>query len=316
VGEATVRILVTGASGFIGSRVATALRSAGHQVFGLARTAQSVAKLEATGLGRILGDLARPAQLATPLEELKPDAVVHSAAETATQRSARLIQAVNVDGTRALAEACRGLALERFVFLSSVVVGQPRGALLREDEPLIPTTAYGRSKVEGEALLRREAEKHGLPLVVLRPSHVYGPGGWFAEIVRDLERRRFLIPGDGENLWDVVHVDDVVDATRRLVETPLDARDGHLFHAVDDTPVTLNRFIARTCVELGRPAPWHIPVFAARVIAGRGPVDAAVRSARSSNGRLRERLGWSPRFPSFETGVPASVLALRQAGQR
>jgi len=309
-----VRIVVTGATGFIGSRVATALRSAGHHVLGLARTPHSASQLEEAGVAPILGDLARPAELGTPLREAKPDAVVHLAAETATQRRARLIWRVNVDGTRALAAICRGLALRRFVFLSSVVLGQPGGALLREDDPLIPTTAYGRSKIEGETLLRRASDEHGLPLVILRPSHVYGPGGWFGEIVRGLEYRRFLIPGDGENLWDVVHVDDVVDAVRLLVEAPAPGRDPRMFHVVDDTPVTMNRFIARTCAELGRRVPWHIPAFAARLIAGKGPVDAAVRSARSSNRRLREQLGWSPRYPSFETGVPVSVRGLRQAG--
>jgi nucleoside-diphosphate-sugar epimerase len=306
-----VRILVTGATGFIGARVARALRAEGHRVLGLARSAAAARAQVEQGLEPVRGDLAAPEGLAGLMRDARPDAVAHLAAEIATQRDERLIRRVNVEGTRALAEGCRGLPLRRFVFLSSVVVGQPAGARLDEAQPLVATTAYGRSKLEGEALLRAEQRAHGLPLVVVRPSHVYGAGGWFAEITRDLHRHRFLIPGDGENLWDVVHVDDVVRAVHLVLDAPADRLDGGLFHVVDDTPVTLNGFVARICAELGRRPPWHVPAAVARLVAGRGPVDAAVRSARSSNRLIRERLGWTPRFADSRLGIPPSVRELR-----
>ena len=88
------------------------------------------------------------------------------------------MRAVNVEGTRALR---RGVpwppGSPRVVFTSTVVTGDAHGALLTEDEPLPVATPYGRSKQEGERLLPRA----GCPAVVIRPSHVYGPGGWYAE---------------------------------------------------------------------------------------------------------------------------------------
>ena len=88
--------------------------------------------------------------------------------------------------------------------------------MLREEEPLPVETAYGRSKQEGERMVR-ESDMHG---VVVRPGHVYGPGGWYAEeFVRRLQQPgRFAVIGRGDNLWDVVHVDDVAVALADAVE--------------------------------------------------------------------------------------------------
>jgi nucleoside-diphosphate-sugar epimerase len=85
------------------------------------------------------------------------------------------------------------------VFASTVVTGDARGQLLEEDSPLPVETEYGRSKQEGERLVRDS----GLDAIVIRPGHVYGPGGWFAnEIVRRLRSPgRLAVVGRGDNLW-------------------------------------------------------------------------------------------------------------------
>src|ERR1019366_8275180 len=90
------------------------------------------------------------------------------------------------------------------------------GPLLTEEGPLPVQTPYGRSKQECERMLLDS----GLPVVVLRPSHVYGPGGWYAHelIPRLRQPGRFAVIGRGENMWDVVHVDDVVGALALAVE--------------------------------------------------------------------------------------------------
>ena len=90
-----------------------------------------------------------------------------------------------------------------------------------------PRSAYGRSKQEGERLVR-ESGMHG---VIVRPGHVYGPGGWYAEeFVRRLQQPgRFAVIGRGDNLWDVVHVDDVAVALAEAVQRDVPLR---LVHAV------------------------------------------------------------------------------------
>ena len=166
-------------------------------------------------------------------------------------------------------------------------------------------TPYGRAKQEGERLVLGS----GLPAVVVRPSHVYGPGGWYAEelISRLRSPGRFAVIGDGRNLWDVVHVDDVAAALVLAIEQ---APPGSTYHVVDDEPITFYDFMALTAEELGVGPPRRIPASLARVVAGRNAVDAVVRSARSSNTRIKRELGWAPRFATAREGVADSVSRL------
>ncbi|HTA15485.1 MAG TPA: NAD(P)-dependent oxidoreductase [Solirubrobacteraceae bacterium] len=300
----TVRIFLTGASGFIGRALCPQLLARGHEVSALVRRAGS----EPPGTYPFAGDLSDGARLAQAVSEARPDCVIHLAAEIASQRDARRVRAVNVDGTTRLIGACLALGDggaapgPRFVFASTVVTGDAHGALLREDAPLPVETPYGRSKQEGERLVLDS----GLPAVVVRPSHVYGPGGWYAEelVPRLHQPGRFAVIGSGKNLWDVVHVQDLVSALILAAES---APEGSIYHVADDQPVTFGEFMAFTARTAGVGAPRSIPAPIARLVAGRNAVDAVVRSARSSNAKIKRELGWSPRFPSFREGVPDAL---------
>ena len=149
----------------------------------------------------------------------------------------------------------------------------------------------------------------GLDAVILRPSHVYGPGGWYAEeIVKRLRQPgRLVVVGRGENWWDVVRVEDVAGACVLAAEQ---APAGALYHVVDDRPIRYREFAGLTASALGVGAPRSVPVWLARLISGRDPVTAVIRSARSSNQRIKEQLGWSPRFPTADVGVPDAVAQL------
>jgi len=302
-----MRILITGASGFIGTVLAPLLLERGHEVLALVRRPGSAP----AGTRALLADLGDGAAVRTALEEARPDCVVHLAAEIASQRSERKLVEVNVHGTERLLAAARALAGSepaagpRIVFCSTVVTGDAHGALLNEDSTLPVSTPYGRSKQEGERLLGLS----GLPAVIVRPSHVYGPGGWYAHELVPLLRApgRFAVIGSGRNLWDVVHVDDVAAALALAVEV---APAGSLYHVADDEPISYEGFMALTAQALGVGPPRHIPTLLARAVAGGNAVDAVVRSARSSNARIRRDLGWQPRFPSARQGVADAVARL------
>jgi nucleoside-diphosphate-sugar epimerase len=299
-----MRVLVTGASGFLGRVLCHELNARGHAVASLVRRPSSAP----AATKAVPGDLLDAGRLRAAVAADRPDVVVHLAAEIATQRDTERIRAVNVDGTRRLLEACTGGGRPRFVFASTVVTGDAQGALLDEETPLPVDTAYGRSKQEGERLVRES----GLDVVIIRPSHIYGAGGWFAEeIVARLRRPgRFAVIGRGANLWDVVRVEDVA---RAMVDAAERAPAGSLYHVVDDQPVSYYAFVELTARAMERGKPRRVPVQLARLAAGRDPVAAAVRSARSSNARLKRELGWEPRFPSAAEGVPDAVAALRLA---
>ncbi len=230
---------------------------------------------------------------------------MHLAAEIATQRDTERIHEVNVEGTRRLIEAAQAARVKRFAFASTVVTGDAHGRILHEDEPLPVETAYGRSKQAGERLVR-ESSMDG---VIVRPGHVYGPGGWYARefVARLRQPGRFAVIGRGDNLWDVVHVDDVATALAAAAER---APGGAVYHVADDEPLTLCDFTRLTADALGVGPPRRIPVAVARLVAGRDPVTAVVRSARTSNARIKQALKWEPRFPSARVGVPDAVARL------
>ena len=85
------------------------------------------------------------------------------------------------------------------------------------------------------------------------------------------------------------------------------APDGALYHVVDDEPIRYYEFVALTAQALGVGPPRRVPVWLARLVTGRDPVTAVMRSARSSNARIKQALGWEPRYPTAEVGVPDAV---------
>jgi nucleoside-diphosphate-sugar epimerase len=298
-----LRCFVTGATGFIGSRVVRRLLEAGHDVTVLSRELPRGLALGLPADRVIVGDLFTIGKMRDAIARC--DVVFHLAAEIATQKDERKLWKVDVEGTDAVAEAAERSKIQRFVFASTVVVGDPDGAVLRPEEPLVATTAYGKAKQEAE----RRLLKTDLPAVILRPSHVYGPGGWFAEIVSEFARGRRFYPGRGDNWWDVVHVDDVVSALLLLGEkgVPREA-----YHVVDDSPIRMRDFFEITAHALGGRKPRSVPVFLAKLLRGSGPVDSAIRSARSDNAKLKA-LGWRPRFPDSKDAIHEVVKELTRA---
>jgi nucleoside-diphosphate-sugar epimerase len=296
-----VKVLVTGASGFLGNAVCAELGARGHEVAALVRRPGS----EPAGTTAVAGDLGDAEALRRVVAEVGPDCVIHLAAEIASQRNADRVREVNVEGTRRLLEACEASDGPRFVFTSTVVTGDAGGAELNEDSELPVVTAYGRSKQEGERLVRQSR----LDGVIIRPSHVYGPGGWYAdELVKRLRAPgRFAVIGSGENWWDMVRVEDVATA---CVDAAERAPANSLYHVVDDEPITYYDFALLTTEALRVGRPRRIPVWVARMVAGADPVEAVVRSARSSNARIKSELGWKPRFASSGDGVPDAIATL------
>ncbi len=297
-----MRALVSGASGFLGGAVCAGLLARGDEVTALVRRPGSAP----AGTTAVLGDLAAADSLRAAVCAARPDVVFHLAAEIASQRDEERIHEVNVEGTRRLVDACLDAGAPKLVFTSTVVTGEAHGALLTEEEPLTVETPYGRSKQEGERLVLGS----GTPGVVIRPSHVYGSGGWFAQemVARLRSPGRFAVVGRGDNLWDVVHVEDVAAACIAAAADP--AADGQVFHCADDQPITYYDFMALTARALGVGPPRRVPAFAAQLVAGRHAVAAVTRSARSSNAKLKRALGWAPSYPSAREGVPAAVAGL------
>jgi len=293
-----MKVLVTGASGFLGGFVCERLIERGHEVAAMVRRDGS----EPSGTAPVIASLSDRESLTRAMEKAKPECVIHLAAEIASQRDPKKIAAVNVGGTGDLILAAEKAGVRRMVFTSTVVTGDANGEVLNEDSDLPVSTIYGRSKMEGEKMVRNS----DLEDVIIRPSHVYGPGGWFVDefAVRLLQPGRFAVIGSGRNWWDVVQVEDVASACVAAAE---DAPAGSLYHVVDDVPITYFDFVALAAEALGVGKPRRIPASVARMVVGGDPVRAVTRSARSSNARIKAELGWGPKFPSAAEGIPDTI---------
>jgi nucleoside-diphosphate-sugar epimerase len=280
------------------------LRSHDHQVGALVRTPGT----EPAGTRAHAGDITDAASVSRAIDAAQPDAVVHLAAETAATRDPERIELVNVGGTENVVSACAGAGVERFVFCSTVVTGNAHGETLTEDSTLPVDTVYGRSKQKGEDIVRGS----GLRSAIIRPGHVYGAGGWYeSEFVKRLQQPgRLAVIGKGDNWWDVVRVEDVAAALTLALEK---AADGRVYHVADDTPIKLYDFVALTAEALGVGPPRRVPVALARRIAGEDPVRAVVRSAKTSNERIKRELGWAPKYPNARNGVPDAVNRITAA---
>src|SRR3954469_821084 len=235
-----MRFLVTGATGFVGRATCKELGERGHEVIALVRRPGS----EPPGTTAVEGDISKgdESSLNGPVAEGRPDAIIHLAAEIASQRDQRKVLATNVDGTRRVVAAAKASGTDpKLVFCSTVVTGEAHGELLEPGKPLPVTTPYGRSKQEGEQVIAAS----GLPHAIVRPSHVYGPGGWYEEefVNRLRQPGRFAVIGRGDNWWDVVRVEDVASA---LVAAAERGPDGAVYHAVDEEPIRFYDFIALT----------------------------------------------------------------------
>lgn len=295
---------MTGASGFVGRMACAELRSRDHQVGALVRTPGT----EPAGTRAHEGDITDAASVARAIDAAQPDAVVHLAAETAATKDTDRIEQVNVEGTRNVVDACAGAGVERFVFCSTVVTGNAYGETLTEDSTLPVDTVYGRSKQKGEDLVRES----DMRTAIIRPAHVYGAGGWYeSEIVRRLQQPgRLAVAGKGDNWWDVVRVEDVAAAFALALEK---AADGRVYNVADDSPITFYDFVALTAEALGVGKPRRIPVPVAKRMAGEDPVKAVLRSAKTSNDRIKRELGWAPRYPNARNGVPDAVNRITAA---
>lgn len=234
-----MKILITGASGFIGSHIAEEALENGWEVWCAVRKTTSRKYLQDSRLNFIELNLASAEQLKIALAQHKFDAVVHAAGATKCKSKDDFYR-VNTDGTKNLIEAVentqmRDGALPRFVFVSSLSVygaireEQPYREILLSDTPK-PNTAYGESKLKAEEILK--ASK--LPYVILRPTGVYGPRekDYFLMVDSIKKHSDFAVGYKPQDIT-FVYVTDVVQAVMKGITQPAEKVIGKGFFLSD-----------------------------------------------------------------------------------
>ena len=203
-----MRALVTGGTGFVGSHLIDALLKRGDTVTALVRTPARAAGLAARGVRLVQGDLDALPALRQAAEGT--EVIYHVAGRVAARNDAEFLQA-NRDGTANLLAAAQERGAPRFVLVSSLAAAGPtvRGVPLSGGEPPRPVTAYGRSKLAGEAVVRAGP----LPWTILRPPMVYGPRD--TEVLRLFKMARWGVSpvfGKGDQELSAIFGPDLAEA--------------------------------------------------------------------------------------------------------
>ncbi len=324
-----MRVALTGASGYTGGRLLEALLRRGDEVVALVRPTSLTPALRASGARLVEGDLCDARALERLVEGC--DALLHVAAVYRTAgHSDRYYRDVNVGGTERLLEAAARAGLRRFVHTSTVGVhGDVRTPPADEDAPFAPGDVYQVTKAQAETLALEFGRRRALPVTVVRPGAIYGPGETrLLKLFKAIARGRYAIVGSGRSFYHPVYIDDLVQGF--LLALCHDDAPGQAFIVAGAEYVSqreLADLVARHTG--GRVLPLRIPArpiqWAGDVVEAlcvpfgiepplhRRRVDFWTKSRAFSIDKARRVLGYAPRV-TLEEGVARTAAWYRQAG--
>lgn len=306
------RVLVTGATGFVGTALVGRLVDEGWPV--RASTRRQSDRVRAGAEQVVVGELAPDCDWRRALAG--EECVVHLAGRVHMMKDdfsdpLAEFRRVNVEGTLNLAHQAAEAGVRRFVFLSSVKVNGERGTY-SDDDPPAPEDPYSVSKNEAELGLRAISREVGMEMVIIRPPLVYGPGvkANFRSLIRAVERGIPLPLGAIRSRRSLLAIDNLVDFIMVCLQHLAAANE--TFLVSDGEDLTVTDLIRRLARVMGRPA-LMIPVPAAALmgvarLAGKSAVaDRLLRSLLIDGSRARRLLGWAPPI-SVDEGLRRTVM--------
>ena len=259
------KILITGASGFIGSHLVEELLTEGVSPASLrllVLPGDTLDNLPREKFDIVKGDIRNKKTVEKVIKGV--ETIYHLAAKTVFEgKTYKDFAEVNVEGTQNLLDAVKGKKIQKFVLFSSIAVyGLPAyvGERINCDEtwPHNPAEDYGRSKWEAEKRLCRAHKNWGIPYVIIRPTTVYGPRDHqnIYELYKAIKNHYFFRIGNGDNLMDYVYVKDLVKGARQAQLHKSKMND---FILGAGKPITLNEVINSVAKSINEDVPnWHI----------------------------------------------------------
>jgi nucleoside-diphosphate-sugar epimerase len=324
-------VLVTGATGFLGSHVTGLLLDRGERPRVLVRPGDSARPLADAVADVRFADIGDRSAIRAALTGV--DRVVHCAARTGTWGPEAEFRRTNVHGLEILVRSALDAGVQRIVHVSSITVhGIDVRGTADENAPLRDSpNPYSRSKIAGERLLQRMIAAEGAPVTIVRPGWIYGPGdaASFARVARMIEKGRMAMVGSGENHLPLIYVDDVAQGI--LLASEAGHAEGRSYLLVNDEPVTQRDFLAAIAAELEVAVPTRRIPYEPTVMLGavsenlgrlarrRQPPPLMRYGIRLLGGenrfiisRARQELGFGP-LVDLADGVRRSVMWYRAA---
>lgn len=318
------RVLVTGASGFVGTQLLATLADHGLPARAAVRSDRPNAPNHALHDLCVVGPISGATDWRQALEGC--DAVVHLAARVHVMYerddAAAECREINTEATRALATQAAAAGVRRFIFASTAKVhGEGRPAPYTEHDAPEPRDTYARSKWQAERALREIAVRSGLGATILRIPLVYGPGvgGNFLRLMDAIDSRRLLPLGCIDNRRSLIYVGNLADVIVNCLANPAAAQ--RTFLVSDGEDVSTPDLVRRLGSAMGRPARLlPIPAGLLRVAGSLSRRSAELGRLLDSfsleSGAIREALDWSPPF-SLDMGLAKTAAwYLGQDGKR
>jgi 2-alkyl-3-oxoalkanoate reductase len=307
-----MRVFISGATGVLGRRVVKLLVENGHQVVGLSRSQANSEWLQRHGAEARQGDLFNREQVSDLANGC--NAVLHLA--TAVPTKSRTTPAdwatndrIRRQGTQAMVEAALRNNCELYLQQSvTFIYGDHNGAWVDETTPL-PAKQLGilQSAVDMEKIVQEATAERGLPAIILRFGAFYSYDSAQTQAMLAMTQKGFFpLIGDGGVYANFINVDDAAGAVLSSVENHENGI-GHTFNVCDDEPATYRQLQTFLAERLGARKPFRIPRFLASLMLGSHTVEFLSASVRCRNQLIKERLNWTPQYPTYCEGYQAEI---------
>ena len=297
----TKSILVTGATGFIGSRLVEALIEKEYNVTSLIRKGKK-GHLKSN---IIYGDLTDEK---IDFKEHEFDCVFHLASHTPLEKNKKILEKVNLEGTKKLFDEIK-TRTKSIIYISGLgVYGETGEKIIDESEKYNPNTDFVKIRLNAEKYLKENALKHKIDFGVVHFGDVYGSDGWFYEmLVKRLKKNTFRMPKGGEYYKGFVHVDDAVGSMISILEHDAFGRS---FIVADSTPVTFKEFANFTADQIDAKHPGSVPMFLAKAVLGGDLIKLLTTSMKVSNKKISETYQF--KYPDYKTGIKQVIQELKE----
>jgi 2-alkyl-3-oxoalkanoate reductase len=310
-----MRTFVAGASGALGSRLVPQLIDAGHDVIGTHNSPESAELLRTLGAKPVMVDLLDARAVRKAVLENEPEAIVHQATALANAKFGRSLDKtlaktneLRTKGTDALLAAARESGVRRFVAQSFAPYRYARegGPVKTEDDPL-DAAPPPNTQQTFSAMTHLEQAVSEFGGIALRYGGFYGAAN--DALIEPVRKRRLPIVGDGGGIFPWIHLEDAAAATVLALE-----HDGPaIYNIVDDEPAPVREWLPVLAQALDAKPPRRVPTWLARLLAGEAAVVLGTEVRGASNAKAKSELGWTPRYPSWRRGFPATYSAINVA---